>query len=346
MIRHLLSLTIVLSLLGTARAQDLHFSQFYNMPVWLNPALTGVTEGDYRIAAIYRNQWWAPGENFGSPAFMTPGLSIDAPIRVGNNALGIGGLVIADRQAGGALQDIHAALSISYVQTLGSAGRHRLSVGLQGTYMNRRFDADGLQFASQFTGNTYNASLPGETFEADAFHSADVHAGLAWSSRFSDRFAWQIGTAVSNIARVDRSYLAQGDRDDDLRFTAHTSMDWALNTTGSVSLLPSVLFLHMAGTNQMNSGLGLGIDLTESTRLTVGPYLRSNGWVSELALDAIIGYVAVDVKGLRIAGSYDHTISDLQDAAGAQGSMEVSVVWVGRSKPLPEGPRHIFCPRF
>ena len=38
-------------------AQDIHFSMFYASPITLNPALTGVFDGTYRVAAIYRNQW-------------------------------------------------------------------------------------------------------------------------------------------------------------------------------------------------------------------------------------------------------------------------------------------------
>jgi Type IX secretion system membrane protein PorP/SprF len=44
--------------LNNAKAQvDPHFSQYYIYPQWLNPALTGVMDGDYRVAGIYRSQW-------------------------------------------------------------------------------------------------------------------------------------------------------------------------------------------------------------------------------------------------------------------------------------------------
>lgn len=41
----------------TATAQDIHFSQFANSPLNLNPGLTGVFGGDLRAVANYRNQW-------------------------------------------------------------------------------------------------------------------------------------------------------------------------------------------------------------------------------------------------------------------------------------------------
>src|SRR5260221_14431713 len=56
---------------NTLQAQvDPHFSQYYVYPSWLNPALTGAFDGDYRVSGIYRSQWG----NVSSP-FSTQGLS-------------------------------------------------------------------------------------------------------------------------------------------------------------------------------------------------------------------------------------------------------------------------------
>src|ERR1700710_1294902 len=41
----------------TGVAQDHLYSQFFNSPLYLNPALTGQFEGDLRMNLIYRNQW-------------------------------------------------------------------------------------------------------------------------------------------------------------------------------------------------------------------------------------------------------------------------------------------------
>jgi hypothetical protein len=46
-----------LALTNTSEAQDVHFSQYFTSPMTLNPALTGLTQSDYRMAANYRTQW-------------------------------------------------------------------------------------------------------------------------------------------------------------------------------------------------------------------------------------------------------------------------------------------------
>ena len=38
-------------------AQDIHFSQFNNSPLNLNPAQTGLFNGDWRFVGNLRNQW-------------------------------------------------------------------------------------------------------------------------------------------------------------------------------------------------------------------------------------------------------------------------------------------------
>lgn len=38
-------------------AQDIHFSQFFNTPYAQNPANIGQFDGDYRMGAVYRQQW-------------------------------------------------------------------------------------------------------------------------------------------------------------------------------------------------------------------------------------------------------------------------------------------------
>ena len=48
---------MLLTVLATARAQDIHFSQVDANPMLLNPAYAGFYNGAGRFGAIYRNQW-------------------------------------------------------------------------------------------------------------------------------------------------------------------------------------------------------------------------------------------------------------------------------------------------
>ena len=71
-------------LLGNdAFAQDPRFSQYNAAPQILNPAMTGLFNGNYRVSAIYRSQWRSILGDEAVPLFRTFSGSFDmrfAPI--------------------------------------------------------------------------------------------------------------------------------------------------------------------------------------------------------------------------------------------------------------------------
>src|SRR5687768_2388447 len=45
-------------------SQDIHFSQFFEAPLYRNPALAGITYGDVRVQTVYRSQWNSVGNAY------------------------------------------------------------------------------------------------------------------------------------------------------------------------------------------------------------------------------------------------------------------------------------------
>ena len=50
-------------------SQDIHFSQFYNTPLLLNPGLTGASNADLRAIVNYKDQWRIIGSPYKTFAF-------------------------------------------------------------------------------------------------------------------------------------------------------------------------------------------------------------------------------------------------------------------------------------
>ena len=48
---------ILILIAPTLNGQDIHFSQYYNTPAFVNPANVGAFNGDLRGIVNYRNQW-------------------------------------------------------------------------------------------------------------------------------------------------------------------------------------------------------------------------------------------------------------------------------------------------
>jgi len=87
-------------------AQDLHFSQFYAAPLYLNPAFAG-TAGGPRFTLNYRNQW--PGIN---NAYKNLAFSYDQFMPALNGGIGI--LVTNDKQADGVFNNTRIGAAYSY----------------------------------------------------------------------------------------------------------------------------------------------------------------------------------------------------------------------------------------
>src|SRR6185436_1409735 len=47
----------MIGMMNMATAQDIHFSQIFETPLYRNPALAGIMNGDIRVQAVFRTQW-------------------------------------------------------------------------------------------------------------------------------------------------------------------------------------------------------------------------------------------------------------------------------------------------
>src|SRR5215203_2726715 len=90
-----LFLILVLATAGLVTgAQDIHFSQFHETPLYRNPALAGIVTGDVRVQAVYRTQW-----NAIANAYKTGSLNAEykTPVGPGDDYLTVGGQVFYDK---------------------------------------------------------------------------------------------------------------------------------------------------------------------------------------------------------------------------------------------------------
>ena len=109
------TLLLLLGAMGTCYGQDPFFSQFYNSPLTLNPALTGVSWGNIRLAANYRNYLTT----------LTPitsySVSADASLLENNpngDFAGVG-MVLLNDNAGAGLSSLKGGLTFAYHKGLG-----------------------------------------------------------------------------------------------------------------------------------------------------------------------------------------------------------------------------------
>jgi type IX secretion system PorP/SprF family membrane protein len=317
-----------------ANAQDIHFSQFYNSPLTLNPALTGKLNGAYRIGFIYRNQWFQASPT-GVP-FMTYSASFDMPFRFKNDAVGVGLMAYQDNQGEGFLKTLNVMASGSYHKGLGKEARHSIGIGVQLGYMQKRVDFDNRKFERQYVGTIYDPNRSnGENFGKDSKGLFDLNVGLFWNSMLGKRSAIYAGGAMFHVLAPENNFVQNVKFNMPRRYVGHGGADIGIGN--KFSILPSVIYMYQDKASELNAGAALAYAFTESFSWYLGGFYRLK--------DAPIAYTAFELKGFRLGLSYDFVTSDLREI-NKPGAIELSLLYIGKPKTLPNPSSILFCPRF
>jgi type IX secretion system PorP/SprF family membrane protein len=322
-------------LLGTAMAQDPHFSQFFSSPLTLNPAFTGKFAGTYRVAGNYRNQW--PSIN---NAFSTTTASADFHIlqsRIANNdTWGVGVVGYNDNSSNGAVQFNYAAFSTAYHKGLDEDGYHQLGGGFQVTYANMLINTSDLKFEDQLTSNGFTG-VTSEVFNSSTLKSSyvDVNAGILYNGSTSERNNFYFGISMYHINRPQQQFTgAQYILNP--RTTVHGGGYFPIGYNSTLHI--SVLHMMQGGASETMAGGA--IQLTANPEASNPASFYFGSWVR--FNDAIIPYLGLEFDDFRFGMTYDYNSSSLKTASQNRGGIEVSLIYI--RKPSTERP--VNCPKF
>ncbi len=329
------------------RAQDIHFSQYNQAPLALNPALTGLNACDWRVTLNYRNQWATV-----TIPYVTYAASVDLPLikEIGGADKLAGGLFVFNDVSGdGELTNLSALASLAYLKGLGGGDDQVLSLGVQGGLMQKSINWGMLRWADQWDGNEFNqdvTSIESFLFEDDNVSSFDVNAGLAYYGKFSETFNLQGGVGFFHLTTPYESFYNQdllpSDAQDNalgMRIAAHAKAAITLNRV--IGIMPSVMFQTQTGAKEILAGVDLGYFIDNANfpaTLFFGAHYRVN--------DAIIPVIGIDYKNFRVGASYDVNTSDLKDASSGKGGLELSLSYTGCIIPVIPKQYVMPCPRY
>ncbi len=310
---------------------DPHFSQYYAYPIYLNPAFTGVIDGDYRATAIYKNQWLSVGK-----PYSTSGLSLDMTTVSGLNI----GVNIFHQAAGdGGYRYLQASFSAAYQGLHFDAdGYQRIIFGLQIGLINRRFDPAKLRFGDQWRPYIRpgdNLSPTNEVFQETSASSFDAAAGIAYEDDRPDRMVNVYGGfSMNHLTQPTDPFIATGTkRKLPYRYTYYGGA--RIKVRDDVSVTPH--FIYMRQGNAEERALGLFVQ-----KKTSREDVDLLGGVSYRYKDALIPYAGIKFRKVQFGLSYDATTSSLGRSVFFTNSFELSVTIIGRRA---EGKRHYFeCP--
>jgi len=314
----------------SAKCQDIHFSQFYNTPTYLNPGATGVTDGYERVVLNHKRQWGAIGNPFVTTAF-----SFDMPLLKGNSKrayLGVGLNAFKDNSVN-VMGQSQAGILISGIVNISKTSK--LSLGAQLSYGQRTLKSSSFVWESQFVGDGFDSGLPtneGELTDASFFY-LDYTTGVYYSFNGSQPFTnrrlkIETGVAYHHFTRPELTYYTEEKLHSKYVFNFSGLIDLIEN---QLSVQPSIMLMLQGGGMEINLGSLVRYQLQGSSLYT--------GAQSEMAIgaglfyryqDAFIPTVTYQYSFFTLGISYDVNISSLRYVSRGVGGLELGLKYISK----------------
>ena len=323
------------------KAQDIHFSQFFQTPLLRNPSLAGIFTGDIRAQMVYRSQW-----NNITDAYRTGSFNIEykKPIGKGDDFLTIGGQVMYDKAGTIALTSTHILPVLNYQKSLSTEKNMYLSLGFMGGLVQRRIDQSKMTTNSQYNGTEYDPNINnGESFTKPSYSYFDASVGMSFNT--------QLGENENNNIYAGLAYH-HFTKSNKISFYGNLDLEMVPKWVGSLGIRMNVSeesFFTMYGDySKQDTYQETVAGFLYSYRLgdPEDPrYVLHLGTMYRLK-DALIPVVKLDVSHIAISASYDVNTSQLRNASYGRGGFEFALSYQNFTKKENSSSNAVRCPKF
>lgn len=312
-----------------AKAQDPVFSQFYNSPIYLNPALIGEEENMF-VNFAHRSQW-------GSLDFpyTTSQVSLVLPYykdkhkKPEGNVGGIGVSVYGDEAGQGSnLKTYGGNASFAYNLHLSKKSINRITFAMQLGFIHKNIDSDKLEWGEQY--NPFigfdNTVRPAELDLIQNRTFLDVTAGTFWryfaNTDVKTVRSVYAGFSASHLNHPDESVIEGSENRLPVLYKVHGGMIFALSQKASISA--NFLSQLQDNVNQTNIGSFLSYKLPFDTKGQMSNLItRVGAWYR--VQDSFIASIDFLTNNLQFGFSYDWNVTSLRYNNRGTGSFEISM---------------------
>lgn len=186
-------LSILFLLIQPGVAQDFHYSQFYAAPLYLNPALTGITELS-RVGLNYRKQWPGLAYDFNSFSAYFDHYSFDL-----KSGIGVALNKFDETNMNVSTSDV----SVLYSYNLSLGERLNFKMGTQAAIVRRSADLDNLLFGDQV--NLFSRSINPNTIDQIPEFEPYSYLDLSIGSVLTHENFW-IGSSFHHVNQPRLSF--------------------------------------------------------------------------------------------------------------------------------------------
>jgi type IX secretion system PorP/SprF family membrane protein len=307
----------LISLAISSSAQDINFSQFYELPLLRNPALAGLFTGDVRATGAFRSQWGSV-----SVPYQTQGIGVDMKFAVSEvDYLAIGMQITNDVAGDSKMGKTQLLPTLTFHKSVNGDKDTYLSLGFMGGAVQQRFDPSKLKFDDQFVNGAYSPLNPTrQVFSNSNRTYYDAAAGILFSSVAGNDVKYYIGASYFHFTQPKVAFSP----DSDIRLNKKLMINAGLSAPTSEydRLILYTDVFTQGGNRQVQGGFMYKHDLVQEDiddafSLSGGVFMRWN--------DAVVPVVKMDYYKIGIGLTYDVNISKLRQASQARGGFELTL---------------------
>ncbi len=320
-------------------SQNQYFSQFENIPLFINPAFTGIINegyGRYRIGVNYKHQWTSV-----TIPYITASVSADAQLPIDMNRkkdrIGGGFIIVNDRSGSGGLNVFRFLLSSAYHKSLSGNGEHNLALGVHGGFIQKKMDYNDMALPDQYnsSGGYFDPNIPSaEDLSNFKLSDADIGIGLLWYytpgildknklkiKKSMARNKYYLGFQLAHINQPQNAFIEQ-----QINFKPRIILhgEGKLDIQKTFKLQPKFLYMHQSTYQEFTVGADLEYYMLDSygskTAFSLGSRYRFS--------NTIIAIFGAEYKGFKIGISYDINVSSLKAISKGKGGFELSLIYI------------------
>lgn len=323
----LVSLVILFFIIPEAVTQDHQFTQFTNLPLYYNPAYTGLARG-MRAKFAYRRQWVKMPHDFKAMNF-----NMDVAARGIPGSGGMGLMFDSSNEGGGLIKrnsfGLNLSVRIPIMQSMIS------QFGISASFVQKYIDWTRLVFSDQLDENYGNIYASGfSPPSSNKVNYPDFAIGgvfrFAQDAGEDSEVIGTFGFAVQHVFEPNESFI---NLESKLPVKIVATVDFQIQQSDRVrgfhnnegfKFNPAIIYMNQAGLDSWSVGLNI-----YKQPLYVGVWYR-NSEFQFLNNDALIVMLGLntnfgDNTRMKLVYSYDIMLTDITRATG--GSHELTLIF-------------------
>lgn len=315
--------------------QDIHFSQFNQSPVLLNPALVGDFDGDWRFTGNQRSQWRAV-----SRPFNTIALSAE-----NNEGLLLPGLMFGvnlfhDAAGDGNYRTTEFNVGTAYRHFFDRDSTHSFTPGVQIGFVHRSINFNKLSFDNQYNGFYFDPEIPvNESFDQAKRTGLNVNIGGVYTYQTESRKKITVGISWFNLPQEKQSFYSNDLIKRDKRVAIHGASTYKINYQWDIQ--PGFLMQFQGKYKELIVGGNARYIYKDKRGEFIAPY--AGLWFRNK--DAVYLTAGAYYNQWIVGVSYDVNVSQLTPASNIRGGLEFSVQYILHLFK-PKDIQHRICPDY